>query len=122
MAVASSPEYVGFGMLTPVYIMAIDRLPRHNTGAIVHQVSEFVYDDAAIIAAVLRQWRVPTAMIGTAVGDDLLGREVARKLKAQGVQGKVRYTKKYRTPIEVNVSDRKGARTYFWQRSPEVLS
>jgi len=118
----SPPEYVGFGMLTPVYIMALDRLPKHNTGAIVHQVSEYVYDDAAIIACALRQWDVPTAMIGTAVGDDLLGHDVAARLKNWGVQGKVRFTKKYKTPIEVNVSDKKGARTYFWQRSPEILS
>jgi sugar/nucleoside kinase (ribokinase family) len=119
---STSPAYVGFGMLTPVYIMALDSLPKHNTGAVVHQVSEFIYDDAAIIACVLRQWDVPTAMIGTSVGDDLLGHEVARKLKDWGVQGKVRFTRKYKTPIEVNVSDKKGARTYFWQRSPEILS
>ena len=119
---STSPAYVGFGMLTPVYIMALDRLPKHNTGAIVHQVSEFIYDDAAIIACALRQWDVPTAIIGTSVGDDLLGHEVARKLKDWGVQGKVRFTKKYKTPIEVNVSDKKGARTYFWQRSPEILA
>lgn len=115
------PAYVGFGMLTPVYIMALDKLPKHNTGAIVNEVSEFIYDDAAIIACVLRQWGVPTGMIGTAVGDDILGRELARKLKEWGVQGKVRFTDEYKTPIEVNVSDKKGARTYFWQRSPEIL-
>jgi sugar/nucleoside kinase (ribokinase family) len=116
------PAYVGFGMLTPVYIMALDKLPKHNTGAIVHQVSEYVYDDAAIIACNLRQWDVPTAMIGTAVGDDLLGHHVEDTLKAIGVQGKVRYTRKYKTPLEVNVSDKKGARTYFWQRSKEILA
>jgi sugar/nucleoside kinase (ribokinase family) len=37
------------------------------------------------------------------------------------VQGKVRFTKEYKTPLEVNVSDRKGARTYFWQRTPQIL-
>jgi sugar/nucleoside kinase (ribokinase family) len=115
------PSYVGFGMLTPVYIMALDKLPRHNTGAVVHQVSDYVYDDAAIIACNLRQWNVPAGMIGTAVGDDLLGHDVADKLKTWGVQGKVRFTKKYKTPLEVNVSDKKGARTYFWQRSEEIL-
>jgi hypothetical protein len=80
--------YVGFGMLTPVYIMALDRFPKKNTGAIVHEVSEFIYDDAAIIACVLRQWGVPTGMIGTAVGDDLLGHEVARQLKKHGRAGR----------------------------------
>lgn len=115
------PAYVGFGMLTPVYIMALDKLPRHNTGAIVREVSEFVYDDAAIIACALRQWGVPTCMIGTAVGDDMLGHHVARTLKEWGVQGEVRFTKEYKTPLEVNVSDKTGARTYFWQRSAEIL-
>jgi sugar/nucleoside kinase (ribokinase family) len=115
------PAYIGFGMLTPVYIMALDKLPRHNTGAIVHQVSEYVYDDAAIIACNLRQWGISTGMIGTAVGDDLLGHYVADTLEEMGVRGKVRFTKKYKTPLEVNVSDKSGARTYFWQRSPEIL-
>jgi len=117
----TSPAYVGFGMLTPVYIMALDRLPKHNTGALVHQVSEYVYDDAAIIACNLRQWNVPTGMIGTAVGEDLLGHHIEDTLQNMGVQGKVRFTKKYKTPLEVNVSDKTGARTYFWQRSPKIL-
>jgi sugar/nucleoside kinase (ribokinase family) len=117
-----NPSYVGFGMLTPVYIMALDKLPKHNTGAIVHEVSDYVYDDAAIIACNLSQWGVPAGMIGTSVGDDLLGHHIEDQLKKFGVQGKVRYTKKYKTPLEVNVSDKKGARTYFWQRSEEILS
>ncbi len=117
----SPPAYVGFGMLTPVYIMSLDQLPKLNTGAIVHQVSDYVYDDAAIIACNLSQWGVPSAMIGTAVGDDLLGHYVKDKLDELGVQGEVRFTKNYKTPLEVNVSDKKGARTYFWQRSKEIL-
>jgi sugar/nucleoside kinase (ribokinase family) len=115
------PAYVGFGMLTPVYIMSLDKLPKLNTGAIVHQVSDYVYDDAAIIACNLSQWDVPSAMIGTAVGDDMLGHHVADMLKKLGVQGKVRFTDQYKTPLEVNVSDKQGARTYFWQRSDEIL-
>jgi len=82
-----SLAYIGFGMLTPVYIMALDILPKHNTGAVVHQVSEYVYDDAAIIACNLSQWNVPAGMIGTSVGDDLLGHHVADTLSELGVQG-----------------------------------
>ncbi|HAV79005.1 MAG TPA: carbohydrate kinase family protein [Anaerolineae bacterium] len=115
------PAYVGFGMLTPVYIMALDKLPRRNTGEIVHEVSEYVYDDAAIIACNLSQWGVPSGMIGTSVGKDILGHHVENMLKQFGVQGRVRFTKKYKTPLEVNVSDKKGARTFFWQRSEEIL-
>ena len=115
------PEYVGFGMLTPVEIMVLEKLPKHNTGAIVTEVNEFVFDDAAIVACLLRQWDMPSGMIGTAVGDDPRGHMLAKQLKDWGVQGKVRFTKEYKTPIEVNVSDRKGARTYFWQRTPQIL-
>jgi len=118
----SPPEYVGFGMLTPVEIMVLEKLPKHNTGAIVTEVNEFVFDDAAIVACLSRQWDVSAGMIGTAVGDDLRGRALAARLKDWGVQGKVRFTKEYKTPLEVNVSDRKGARTYFWQRTPQILN
>ena len=118
----SPPEYVGFGMLTPVEIMVLEKLPKHNTGAIVREVNEFVFDDAAIVACLLRQWDVTSGMIGTAVGDDVRGHVLAKQLKDWGVQGKVRFTNEYKTPIEVNVSDRKGARTYFWQRTPQILS
>ena len=117
----SPPEYVGFGMLTHVSIMVLDKMPRRNTGAIVQEVNDFVFDDAAIIACVLRQWGVPSGMIGTAVGNDLRGHALAQQLKDWGVQGEVRFTDEYRTPIEVDVSDRKGARTYFWERTPQIL-
>jgi sugar/nucleoside kinase (ribokinase family) len=37
------------------------------------------------------------------------------------VQSTVRFTKEFKTPLEVDVSDKTGARTYFWQRSARVL-
>jgi sugar/nucleoside kinase (ribokinase family) len=117
----SPPEYVGFGMLTPVAIMVLEKLPKRNTGAVVEQVNEFVFDDAAIVACLLRQWNVSSGMIGTAVGDDVRGHALANQLKEWGVQGEVRFTDQYKTPIEVNVSDKNGARTYFWQRTAQML-
>jgi sugar/nucleoside kinase (ribokinase family) len=115
-------DYVGFGMLTPVAILVVDTLPEHNTGALVEAVTDFVFDDAAIVACLLRQWDVSAGMIGTAVGDDERGHSLARQLAEWGVQGEVRFTKAYKTPLEVDVSDRSGARTYFWQRPPEILA
>jgi sugar/nucleoside kinase (ribokinase family) len=109
-------------MLTPVTIMVLDKLPKHNTGALVREFSEFVFDDAAIVACLLRQWGVATGMIGTAVGDDPRGHALADQLEEWGVQGKVRFSREIKTPIEVNVSDRTGARTYFWHRPPEMLA
>lgn len=108
-------------MLTPVMILVVEQLPEHNTGALIKDVSEFVFDDAAIIACLLRQWDVPAGMIGTAVGDDTRGRNLAQQLKAWGVQGKVRFSPDIKTPLEVDISDQSGARTYFWQREEHVL-
>jgi sugar/nucleoside kinase (ribokinase family) len=108
-------------MLTPVSILIVDELPAHNTGALVRDAREFIFDDAAIVACLMRQWNVPSGLIGTTLGNDARGRAVVRQLKAWGVQGKFRLSKKITTPIEVDVSDRTGARTYFWQRDKEVL-
>jgi sugar/nucleoside kinase (ribokinase family) len=119
---SSPPSYVGFGMLTPVVIAVVDQLPEHNTGAVIKEVSEFVFDDAAIVACLLRQWGVPSAIIGTAVGEDSRGRRLAQQLEEWGVQADVRFTREFKTPVEVDVSDSGGARTYFWQRSPQILA
>jgi sugar/nucleoside kinase (ribokinase family) len=108
-------------MLTPVAILVVEQLPEHNTGALIKDSSEFVFDDAAIVACLLRQWDVPTGMIGTAVGDDTRGRNLAQQLKEWGVQGEVRFSKDIKTPLEVDISDGTGARTYFWQREKHVL-
>lgn len=116
------PSFVGFGMLTPVVIAVVDHLPEHNTGAVINDVTEFIFDDAAIVACLLRQWGVPSAIIGTSVGDDARGHRLAHQLQDWGVQADVRFTQEYKTPIEVDVSDSGGARTYFWQRSPQILS
>ncbi len=115
------PEVVGFGMITPVAILVVDQLPEHNTGALIKAVSEFIFDDAAIVACLLRQWEMQTGLIGTALGDDPRGREVARQLEEQGVLGEVRLSPHISTPFEVDISDQTGARTYFWQRTPQVL-
>ncbi len=118
----ASPVYVGFGMLTPVAIMVVEQLPEHNFGTLVKEVSEFVFDDAAIVACLLRQWGIATGMIGTTVGDDPRGHLLANQLKEWGVAGEVRFSKEIKTPWEVDVSDDTGARTYFWQREPKVLN
>jgi len=60
-------------------------------------------------------------MIGTAVGDDPRGHALADQLTEWGVQGNIRFSTEFQTPMEVNVSDRTGARTYFWHRPPEML-
>ncbi len=115
-------EVVCFGMITPAVVMLVDELPEHNTGALAKAVCEFISDDAAIIATLLRGWDVRSGLIGTALGDDDAGRKVAHQLETLGVLGHVRLTRDVSTPFEVNVSDRSGARTYFWHRPPQLLA
>lgn len=93
------PAYVGFGMLTPVAILVVDQLPEHNTGALIKEVSEFIFDDAAIVACLLRQWDVSSAIIGTSVGDNSRGHQLARQLNDWGVQGQVAILQIYPHPL-----------------------
>ena len=114
-------EVVCFGMVTPAVVLVVDELPEHNTGAHVREVSEFISDDAAIVATLLQGWGVRSGLIGTALGNDPSGRRLARWLRASGISGRVRLSRRITTPFEVNISDRMGGRTYFWRRDPQVL-
>ena len=118
----SSPEVVCFGMITPARLLIVDRLPAWNTGTTWTDGSEFISDDAAIVAGLLVSWGVPTELVGTALGDDEAGRWAVRRLREMGVRGTFRLRDDIRTPFEVNVSDALGGRTYLWDRRPEVLA
>ncbi len=118
---STTAEVVCFGMITPAVVMVADQFPDHNTGTHVKEVGEFISDDAAIVATLLRHWGVESGLIGTTLGDDPSGRRVARQLRDLGVLGRFRLSRSVTTPFEVNISDPSGARTYFWQRDPKVL-
>ncbi len=115
-------DVVCFGMVVPALTFVVDEFPQHNTGATIQQVAEFISDDAAIVAALLRGWRVRSGLIGTSLGNDARGRAAIRKLEQIGILGTFRSSRLFSTPHEVNVSDRTGHRTYFWQRDPNVLA
>jgi len=115
-------DVICFGMIAPAVVLRVDDFPAPNTGALVRDAVEFISDDAAIVAGVLRGWKVQTGLIGTTLGDDERWRRAARRLKELGILGKMRFSKKIATPYEVNISDATGARTYFWQRDPRVLA
>jgi sugar/nucleoside kinase (ribokinase family) len=109
-------------MITPAVVMLVDDFPQHNTGVPVKEVGEFVFDDASIVAGLLREWSVPTGLIGTVLGDDPAGHRVADKLNALGILGQVRFSSNTTTSLEVNISDPSGGRTFFWQRPPDTLA
>jgi hypothetical protein len=115
-------EVVCFGMITPAVVLVVDDFPPHNTGMLIKEIEEFISDDAAWVACLLQQWGVQSGLIGTTLGDDSAGHRVAHQLKELGIIVDVRFSEDIRTPFEVNVSDPSGARTYFWQRSSEMLA
>lgn len=109
-------------MIVPALTFVVDEFPQHNTGAVIQKVAEFISDDAAIVAGLLRGWSVRSGLIGTTLGNDARGIAAIRKLKQIGIVGNFRSSRSFPTPHEVNVSDRTGHRTYFWQRDPHVLA
>ena len=113
---------VCFGTLTPALLLTVDRFPERNTGTVVNEVSHFVSDDAAIVASLLARWGIASEVIGNALGDDERGRQLVRQLEAEGVESHIELNPNLATPWEVNISDTSGARTYFWQRSPDLLA
>ncbi len=115
-------DVVCFGMIIPTLVLVVDGFPQHNTGMPVRESGEFVFDDAAIVACLLRQWSVRSALIGTTLGNDAAGRRMVDRLSDLGVLGEVRLSADITTPFEVNISDPTGARTFFWERKPEVLA
>ncbi len=112
---------VCFGMITPARVLVVDELPDWNSGAVWTEGAEFISDDAAIVAGLLAGWGVDTELIGTALGDDHAGRRTVEMLRNTGVRGRFELRQDIETPFEVNVSDSRGGRTYYWKRSPELL-
>ena len=113
---------VCFGMITPARVLVVDQMPDWNMGAVWTEGSEFVSDDAAIVAGLLAGFGVDAELIGSALGDDDAGRRTIEMLRKMGVRGRFDLIKDVETPFEVNISDSSGGRTYFWNRRPELLA
>lgn len=113
---------VCFGMITPARVLVVDELPEWNTGAVWTEGAEFVSDDAAIVAGLLAGFGTEVELIGSALGDDDAGRQTVEMLRRMGVRGDFELRRGIETPFEVNISDSKGGRTYFWNRRPALLA
>ena len=115
-------KVVCFGMITPARVLVVDEMPGWNTGAIWTEGAEFISDDAAIVAGLLPSLGIEVELIGSALGDDDAGRKTVAMLREMGVGGRFDLRSGIETPFEINVSDSKGGRTYFWNRRPEVVA
>ena len=115
-------KVVCFGLVTPARVLVVDELPNWNTGAVWTDGAEFVSEDAAIVAGLLAGFGVEAELIGSALGEDDAGRKTIDMLNKMGVRGNFEMREDINTPFEVNISDSKGGRTYFWNRQPELLA
>ena len=74
-----------FGLLTYCLLLMVDQLPPRNGGAAVLETVDTVGDDAAIVASILTNWKVPTRLVSSPVGNDHHEQTVMNHLTAWGV-------------------------------------
>jgi sugar/nucleoside kinase (ribokinase family) len=94
----------------------------YNQGTPISQLTDSYGDDAAIVAGMLHQWGQGARFIPSAVGDDELGRKVTETVGALGVPVQVVVDPAVNTVAELSIADPSGARTFFYQRTPELLA
>ena len=111
-----------FGVLSYLQLMVVDTVPVHNGGTPIRQLTDSYGDDAGIVAGMLHQWGQDAKFIPSAVGDDELGRKVAATIDRLGVPVEVDVKPGVATVAELSIADPSGARTYFYQRTPELLA
>ena len=113
---------VCFGVLSYLQLMVVDQMPVHNGGTPIQQLTDSYGDDAAIVAGMLHQMGQKTTLVASALGDDELGRKVAATINQRGVPVDVRINPIVSTVAELSIADPSGARTYFYQRTSELLN
>ena len=111
-----------FGVLSYLQLMVVDQVPVHNGGTPIQQLTDSYGDDAAIVAGMLHQMGQKTRLIASALGDDELGRKVAATVGRRGVPVDIRIDPTVTTVAELSIADPSGARTYFYQRTSELLN
>lgn len=118
----SSGDVVCFGVLSYLQLMVVDQVPIHNGGTKIQRLTDSYGDDAAIVAGMLHQWGQKTTFIPSALGDDELGAKVAATVSRLGVPVHLTVDPGVSTVAELSIVDPSGARTYFYQRTPELLA
>ena len=115
-------EVVCFGVLSYLQLMVVDQVPVHNSGTQIQRLTDSYGDDAGIVAGMLHQWGQKTRFIPSAVGDDELGDKVATTIGRLDVPVDVTVNPAVATVAELSIVDPSGGRTYFYQRTPELLA
>jgi sugar/nucleoside kinase (ribokinase family) len=110
------------GMLTPAEVYVVDQMPDWNTGSLWKARADFISDDAAIVACVIKKWGLSSGLVCNKLGNDISGQNVIDELESLGVIGQFIKDENLTTPHEIVISDSHGGRTYIWDRREDLLS
>lgn len=111
---------VCFGPIIRGLVLAVDHYPTANAGAFVSRKDAYIGADAPMIALTLARWGIETRLICNDLGDDDAGRATQRALRDAGVATDLTLRPELGTPLEVDVCDRAGTRTWFVEGDQRV--
>ena len=117
-----SIDLVAFGPIVLADLILVDKLPLINTGTEIKTTAKYLSDDAVIVATLLSQWDMSTALICTEIPSGEQGNHILNLLNGFNIQGEFRLSPYAVKPYEVTISDSLGNRTYFWRRDEKLLN
>ena len=101
------------GFINPGLALAVAQYPPANGGTFVQSKQSYLGSDAVIVAMALAKWGMGAYLLTNALGDDALGRNAKQQLQAAGVKGDLTLLPDVITPLEIDVCDQQGKRTWF---------
>lgn len=113
----SSPIIACLGFINPGLALSVDQYPPANGGTFVQAKQFYLGSDAVIVANALAKWGMRAHLLTNALGDDEMGRNTKQQLHAAGVAGDLTLLPNVATPIEIDVCDRQGKRTWFVEQA-----
>ena len=102
--------------------LAVDRYPAANDGAFVSKIERYLGADAPMIAQAIGGWGMPVQLITNALGDDELGNAAVSALNRCNVSHNIVLRKNLTTPLEMDVCDRAGTRTWFVEQRWDIFN
>jgi sugar/nucleoside kinase (ribokinase family) len=112
---------VTLGPINPGLVLAVEGYPPANGGTFVNKKQYYCGPDAMVVAQTLARWGLNTHIITNALGDDMLGHVAHDMMFASGVHGAVKLRKDLHTPLEIDICDHQGKRTWFVENAWEVF-
>jgi sugar/nucleoside kinase (ribokinase family) len=103
-------------------LIAVEQLPAWNGGSIIEGLAEDVGEDAVIVATTFSQWQIPSRLESNSVANDYYGDKVLQTLRTCEIESVSSDDMVYSTPVEINIVDHNGSRTYFQQRDSLTLA